>query len=53
VPFPVMLTEGFGALPMEGACRDLLERSSGSTVSMFTRTQIRAGVVRPMVILPT
>ncbi|MBN1425982.1 glutamate mutase L [Candidatus Fermentibacteria bacterium] len=51
LPFPVVLTEGFGAVPMGNGCRATLAGADGRVASLYTRTQIRAGVIRPMVVL--
>jgi hypothetical protein len=48
----VMVTEGFGLIPMAARTFDLLKSLSGQTASMNGATQIRAGVIRPEVIVP-
>ena len=48
----VVLTEGFGALPMAGETFDLLKSHAGDQASLTGATQIRAGVLRPEVIVP-
>lgn len=47
----IVLTEGFGSIDMTPASRDLLERSRGASATLLTRTQIRAGVIRPLIII--
>jgi hypothetical protein len=49
---PVIVTEGFGQLPMDRLTWDLLAQHRGRTVSIDGQTQIRAGVVRPSVMIP-
>jgi hypothetical protein len=51
IPFTLVLTEGFGRHPMSPACHDVLAAANGRMVSLSGRTQIRAGVVRPMVVI--
>ncbi len=48
----LVLTEGFGNLPMSERTWDLLLSHIGRTTCVSGRTQIRAGVVRPEVIVP-
>lgn len=48
----VILTEGFGDLPMAEPTRRILSAHMGRTVSVDGTTQIRAGVVRPEVVVP-
>ncbi len=48
----LMVTEGFGRIAMARATYDLLARNEGKTASMNGATQIRAGVIRPEVIIP-
>ncbi len=47
----VMLTEGFGEMPMAGRAWDLLKSLEGKKASINGATQIRAGVIRPEVIV--
>jgi hypothetical protein len=51
VPFTLILTEGFGALTMNGDYRDFFGRAAGRLASITGRTQIRAGVRRPLAIV--
>lgn len=48
----VVLTEGFGALPMGTRAWEILSRHLGRPASVDGTTQIRAGVVRPEVVVP-
>jgi len=48
----LLLTEGYGALPMSAAAWDLLCGLAGRTACVSGLTQIRAGVVRPEIIVP-
>jgi hypothetical protein len=47
----LMLTEGFGKIAMARATFDLLVANDGMSASMSGATQIRAGVIRPEVII--
>ena len=51
-PFSLMVTEGFGAVPMAGRTMELLRTRDGDKASLNGATQIRAGVIRPEVIIP-
>lgn len=48
----LIITEGFGKIQMAQRTFDLLKSRSGSKTSMNGATQIRAGVVRPEIIIP-
>lgn len=48
----LLLTEGYGALSMSAAAWDLLCGLAGRTACVSGLTQIRAGVVRPELIVP-
>jgi hypothetical protein len=48
----LMITEGFGRIDMARATFELLTRNDGKPASMNGATQIRAGVIRPEVIIP-
>jgi hypothetical protein len=52
VPLTVILTEGFGRMPMARRTFDLFTRLSAKECSLSGATQIRAGVQRPEVIAP-
>ncbi|NOQ23211.1 MAG: hypothetical protein GQ565_11260, partial [Candidatus Aegiribacteria sp.] len=51
IPFTLILTSGFGSFEMNKECTEFLEDSIGKYVGVSGRTQIRAGVTRPMVIV--
>ena len=48
----LILTEGFGVIPMAQRTFDLLKSLDGQRVSVNGATQIRAGVIRPEIICP-
>lgn len=48
----IMVTEGFGYLNMAQRTFDLLRSLEGKTASINGATQIRAGVIRPEIIVP-
>ena len=48
----LVLTEGFGGISMAAATYELLARHAGRKASISGATQIRAGVIRPEVIIP-
>lgn len=50
--FTLVLTEGFGDLPMAQATFELLGALAGRLVSVSGTTQVRAGVIRPEVVGP-
>jgi hypothetical protein len=50
--FTLVLTEGFGHIPMAVKTYDLLKILDGRKASMSGATQIRAGVIRPEIIVP-
>jgi hypothetical protein len=52
IGFAVLVTEGFGFLPMARRTFDLLKSVEGQMASMNGATQIRAGVIRPELIVP-
>jgi uncharacterized protein (TIGR01319 family) len=51
IPFTLILTEGFGSFEMNEASWSFLSSCPGSSVSLSGRTQIRAGVIRPHLIV--
>lgn len=53
VPYPIVVMEGFHPVQMRGPVFSALERHEGETVSIRGVTHIRAGVIRPEVILQT
>ena len=48
----VIITEGFGRIGMAQATFELLRKHSGRLASISGATQIRAGVIRPEIIIP-
>jgi hypothetical protein len=48
----LIITEGFGRMSMSDKTFDLLKRSEGKFASINGATQIRAGVMRPEIIIP-
>ncbi|MCA9752596.1 MAG: hypothetical protein KC591_10420 [Gemmatimonadetes bacterium] len=48
----VVITEGFGRIPMALTTYELLKSREGRKASMNGATQIRAGVIRPEVVVP-
>ena len=52
VGFTLILTEGFGTIPMAPKTFSLLAAHAGQKASISGATQIRAGVIRPEVIIP-
>lgn len=52
VGFTLILTEGFGTIPMAAKTFKLLSAHAGRKASISGATQIRAGVIRPEMIIP-
>ncbi|MDA3885828.1 MAG: hypothetical protein PF638_09560 [Candidatus Delongbacteria bacterium] len=52
IGFTLILTEGFGTIPMAHRTFDLLKKYVGFKASINGATQIRAGVMRPEIIIP-
>lgn len=51
IPFPIVITQGFGNFPMpEEYCR-FFQQKIGSHIFIDGHTQIRAGVIRPQIII--
>ncbi len=48
----LILTEGFGAMAMAGGTFNLLKSREGKKASINGATQIRAGVMRPEIVIP-
>ncbi len=48
----LILTEGFGTIPMAARTFALLSKHQGQKASVSGATQIRAGVIRPEIIIP-
>ncbi|MER3423932.1 MAG: hypothetical protein C4293_12555, partial [Nitrospiraceae bacterium] len=51
VGFTLVLTEGFGTIPMAARTFALLGKHRGQKASISGATQIRAGVIRPEIII--
>jgi hypothetical protein len=52
IPLTIMLTEGFGHLNIAARTLELLRSLEGKEASINGATQIRAGVIRPEIIVP-
>lgn len=52
IALTVVVTEGFGRLPMDEATFGVLRANDGNEVSLNGSTQVRAGVIRPEVVIP-
>jgi len=52
VGFTLIITEGFGRIPMARKTFELLRTLNGWKASLSGATQIRAGVIRPEIIVP-
>src|SRR5207244_8153711 len=52
IGFTFVLTEGFGQIPMASKTFELLHALNGRKASISGATQIRAGVIRPELIVP-
>jgi hypothetical protein len=50
--FTLILTEGFGKLPMSETAFQILKENEGKTAAVNGATQVRAGVLRPEIIIP-
>jgi hypothetical protein len=48
----IIVTEGFGKLSLSPQVSELLQRFHGKTVSINGATQVRAGAIRPEIIIP-
>lgn len=53
IPLTIIATEGFGRLPMAERTFELLRSLEGKEASVNGATQIRAGVIRPEIIVPS
>ncbi|MFQ6614006.1 MAG: hypothetical protein ACE5D1_04105 [Fidelibacterota bacterium] len=49
---PLVVTEGYGKIKMGDRTFDLLKQFDGHNVSINGATQIRAGVIRPEIVIP-
>jgi hypothetical protein len=52
IGFTLVITEGFGTIPMATKTFELLARQAGQKASLSGATQIRAGVIRPEILIP-
>ena len=52
IGFTLILTEGFGRIPMAKRTFELLAAHGGQQASCSGATQIRAGVIRPEIVIP-
>ncbi|MBC7327723.1 hypothetical protein H5T87_06375 [bacterium] len=52
IPLTLIIMEGFGTLPLARRTFELLRRFNGFFASINGATQIRAGVIRPEIIIP-
>ena len=48
----LIVTEGYGSIPMSEATFSLLKDNDGKSASINGATQIRAGVIRPEIVIP-
>jgi len=53
IPITVIVTEGFGRMTMAHRTFELLQSLSGRMASINGATQIRAGVMRPEIVVPS
>ncbi len=51
IPFPIILTEGFGNFRMNAVYENFFKEYQNKKIYMNGHTQIRAGVVRPQIIV--
>lgn len=51
IPFPLIITEGFGDFQMNAKFTDFFLNNNGKIAYLNGHTQIRAGVTRPVIIL--
>lgn len=52
LPFPVLVTEGFGNLPMSQPAFSLLQSNMGREVMLSADTRTRWGATRPEIVIP-
>nr|HID15105.1 hypothetical protein [Anaerolineae bacterium] len=52
LPFPIVVTEGIGAIPMSTPIFRLLATNDGREASISGRVQPRWGIVRPEIVIP-
>jgi len=51
IPMSVVITEGFGSIPISERVLSILEKLNGREASMNGATQVRAGAIRPEIII--
>jgi len=51
IPFPILITNSFGKADFPADLTDLFEQSKGKWAYLHALTQIRAGVIRPFLII--
>jgi hypothetical protein len=51
IPFTLMLTSGFGRFLMDSECAGFLRSHEGGTAGLSGRTQVRAGSLRPTLVV--
>ncbi len=51
IPFPLVLTQGFGNFPLPREYQDFFQQKTGYHIFIDGHTQIRAGVIRPQIII--
>jgi hypothetical protein len=52
IGFTLILTEGFGRLAMSERVFNILKQNEGSEAAVNGTTQVRAGVIRPEIVIP-
>lgn len=52
IPITLIITEGFGDLPLSNRVIDILKLHDGKVCSINGATQVRAGAIRPEIIIP-
>ena len=52
VPYPIVISEGFGELKLNQTIIDIAQRYQGYNCSICGITQVRAGATRPEIIIP-
>ena len=52
LPFPLIITEGFGSYPMSQAIFSLLQANAGREVMLQADTRVRWGAKRPEIVIP-
>jgi uncharacterized membrane protein YvlD (DUF360 family) len=52
LPFPVIITEGFGSYPMSEAMFSLLQSNAGREAMISADTRVRWGAKRPEIVIP-